>query len=149
MSTFFSWSAREQRLIAKGDVGQFGRDIRDYHIRADGPLETAGSVVMPVAVGVTKIGNAIAGLFSSEQAEPLQEGGLKYISRDVRSAGRNLLAAGKNLVNLHPLRAAGNIVKTVFDGVDIVFVDPVLDVGAGVFGHQNKVRRSVSRTLAS
>lgn len=149
MNSLHQWSAKEQRLILRGDIGQLTRDIGDFHVRADGPLETVGSVVMPVAVGVTKVGNAIAGLFSSEQAEPLAEGGMKYTSRDIRSAGRNLVAAGKNLVTLHPLRAAGNLVKTVFDGVDIVFVDPVLDVGSGVFGHQNRVRHSVGRTLAS
>ncbi len=143
-----SWSAREMRLIAKGDIGQLTRDIGDFHLRADDPLALAGSVIMAPAVGITKIGNAIAGEFSSEQAEPLGEGGLRYISRDIRSAGRNLFAAAKNLVTLHPIRAAGNLVKAGFDGVDIVFIDPVLDVGSGVFGHQNKVRHSIARTLA-
>lgn len=149
MKLFSSWSAKEQRLIAKGDFGQLTRDIGDFHVRADGPLETLGSAIMPVAVGVTKIGNTIVGAFSSEEAEPLGDGGLKYISRDVRSAGRNLLAFGKNVITLHPLRATGNLVKAGFDGADIVFVDPVLDVGSGVFGHQNKVRHSVFRTLAA
>ena len=136
------------RLIAKGDIGQLTRDIGDFHLRADDPLALAGSVIRAPAVGITKIGNAIAGEFSSEQAEPLGEGGLRYISRDIRSAGRNLFAAAKNLVTLHPIRAAGNLVKAGFDGVDIVFIDPVLDVGSGVFGHQNKVRHSIARTLA-
>ncbi len=149
MNNHFSWSAKEERLIAKNDIDQFGRDIADFHIRGDGVLPAVGSVIMAPAVAFAKIGNAIAGEFSDEQAEPLRDGGLKYISRDIRSAGRNLFAAGKNLVTLHPLRAAGNLVKAGFDGVDIVFFDPVLDVGSGVFGHQNRVRHSVQSTLAA
>lgn len=144
-----SESAKEERLIARGDIKQWGRDIDDFHIRADDPLATAGSVIMAPAVAITKIGNAIAGEFSTEQAEPLKGGGIKYISRDVRSAGKNILAAGKNLLTLHPLRAAGNVLKAGFDGLDIVFVDPLLDIGSGISGHQNRARSSIQKTLAT
>lgn len=148
------YCTEERRLIYKGDIGQLGSDIKDFHVRTDGPIEMAGSVVMAPAVGFTKLGNAVVGHFSDQEAEPLKEGGLKYISRDFRSAGKNLLATGKNLVTLHPLRALGNAAKTLLDGTDIVFVDPFLDVGSGAFGHNRRqisaaTRSDAQYTLAS
>jgi len=136
----------EHRLIGKGDFRQGFEDLQQFHVRTDGPIEMAGSVIMAPAVALTKFGNTLAGEFSDHQAEPLKEGGLKYISRDVRSAAGNLFQAGKNLVTLHPLRAAGNLVKAGFDGVDIVFVDPLLDAGSAAFRH---TRRQVHSTLAA
>lgn len=150
MTLFLSYSAKESRLIYEGDLRQLGRDINDYHIRADDPLAAAGSVVLAPAAGISKFGNALVGEFSDAPAEPLGEGGLKYISRDIRSAGTNLLAAGKNLVTLHPIKATGNVLKAGFDGVDVVLVDPLLDIGSGAFGHNNrKTRYAVSQTLAT
>jgi hypothetical protein len=146
MERFLSSSA-EQRLIRKGDIGQLGRDIKDFHIRADDPLAAAGSVVMAPAAAIAKAGNAIVGSFSPEPAVPLGESGFKYIARDVQSLANNAVGAVRNLLTLHPLRAAGNVVKGAFDAVDLVTVDPLLDVGSGIFGHQNKVRRSVGSTL--
>jgi hypothetical protein len=137
-----SWSAQEMRLIQKGDLRQLGSDIRDFHLRADDPLALAGAPIMAGAAAIAKIPNAIVGQFSSEEAIPLGEGGLAYTTRDIRSAASNLLATGKNILTLHPLRAVGSAAKTVFDALDVVTVDPLLDIGTGVFGHQNKKTRS-------
>jgi len=140
-------SQAENRLIRRGDVRQLGRDIKDFHVRADDSLAAAGTVVMaPVAV-FAKAGNAIAGLFSPEEAVALEEGGFKYTARDIKSLTRNTTGAVRNLLTLHPLKAAGNVLKGAFDAVDIVTVDPLLDVGSGIFGHQEKARRSVGNTL--
>lgn len=147
MNQIASTSAKENRLIAKGDIGQFGRDLADFHLRTDGVAETAGSLIMAPVVGITKIGNAVAGEFSSVPATPLGDGGLKYTIRDARSAISNIFAAGKNLLTLHPLRAAGNLVKAGFDGVDLA-IDPLLDIGSGIFGHQHRTRHSVKKIFA-
>lgn len=141
------FSQAENRLIHRGDIGQLGRDIKDYHIRADDPLAAAGTVVMAPIAAVSKAGNAIAGVFSPEEAVPLEEGGFKYTARDVKSLVNNTAGAVKNVLTLHPIKAAGNILKGAFDAVDIVTVDPLLDVGSGIFGHQNKARRSVQSTV--
>ncbi len=131
-------SSAEQRLIRHGDIEQLYRDTRDYHIRADDPLAAAGTVVMAPAAALAKAGNAIAGVFSPEEAVPLEEGGFKYTARDIKSLAGNTAGAIKNLLTLHPIKAAGNVLKGAFDAVDIVTVDPLLDVGSGIFGHQKK-----------
>lgn len=144
------WSAQECRLIRKGDVSQLGRDIRDFHLRADDPLALAGAPVMAGAAAIAKFPNALIGLLSSEEATPLEEGGLAYTTRDIRSATHNLLATGKNILTLHPIRALGSAVKTTFDAFDVVTVDPLLDIGNGIFGHQyKKTRSSMSQVLAA
>jgi len=51
----------------------------------------------------------------------------------------------KNLLTLHPLRAAGNVLKGGLDALDIVAVDPALDIGSGIVGH---TRRKASSALA-
>lgn len=147
-----SLGLREARLLRKNDIRQGWEDLRDFHLRADGLLPAVGTLVMAPAVLFSKTGNAIIGQFSPNEAEPLGEGGLKYISRDVRSAASNVFGAVKNLnpIDFHPIRAAGNLVKAGFDGVDIVIVDPFLDIGSGAFGHQNrKTRSAISETLAA
>lgn len=150
MNLDWSQSAKEMRLIRKGDIRQLGRDIRDYHLRGDDPLATVGAPIMTAAAGITKFGNAIVGQFSSEEAVPLEEGGLAYTTRDVRSATRNALGTLKNIITLHPVRAVGSAAKTVFDAVDIVTVDPLLDLGNGLFGHQyKKTRSSLNKLMAA
>lgn len=142
----------EARLLRKGDIKQAWEDLKDFHVRADGFLPTVGSFVMAPIVFASKAGNAIVGEFSPNEAEPLGEGGLKYISRDVRSAAGNLLGAVKNLnpLDFHPIRAVGNVAKAGFDGLDIVVTDPLIDLGSGAFGHQNrKTRSAISETLAA
>jgi hypothetical protein len=101
----------EQRLLKRGDFGQFLRDLDAFHIRTDDPIAMAGSVIMTPAVAVTKVGNAIGGEFSDRQAEPLSEGVFKYTVRDIKSLIGNTASAVKNLLTLHPLRAAGNVLK--------------------------------------
>ena len=135
----------EARLIRRGDIRQFGKDVNDYHIRTDDPLAMAGSVIMAPAVAITKVGNAIAGEFSDRTAEPLGDGVLKYTTRDIKSLVGNTASAVKNVLTLHPLRAAGNVIKGAFDGLDLV-TDPFLDVGSGIFGH---TRRKTAATLAT
>lgn len=134
-------STREHRLCAKGDLRQFGRDLTDFHARTDGPLETVGSAIMLPAVAITKVGNAIAGEFSDQEPTELREGAFKYTGRDVRSLMSNAGAAVKNLLTLHPVKAAGNVIKGTFDALDLT-VDPFLDVGASIVGHQNRQTRS-------
>jgi hypothetical protein len=144
------WSAGESRLLKKGDLKQLGEDIRERHLRADDPLALAGSVVMAPAVALSKVGNAIVGQFSSAEAEPLDEGGLAYMRRDIRSATQNLLETGRNILTLHPIRALGSALKTGFDVVDIATVDPLLDIGSGLFGHQyRKSRSQMAEVLAA
>ncbi len=138
-------SSAERRLIHKGDLGQFGKDLNEFHLRTDDPIAMAGSVLMAPAVAVTKIGNAIGGEFSDQQAKPLGEGILKYTTRDIASLAGNTVSAVKNLLTLHPLRAAGNVLKGGLDALDIVAVDPALDIGSGIVGH---TRRQVSSSLA-
>lgn len=144
-----TWSAREKRLIQKGDFKQLGRDINGHHLRADDPLALAGSVVMAPAVALSKAGNALVGQFSSAEAVPLDDGGLAYIRRDIASATGNLLETGKNIIKLKPVAALGSAAKTVFDGLDVVTVDPLLDIGSGIFGHtQTKARARMARVMA-
>jgi len=135
----------EHRIIMRGDLKQFGKDLNDYHIRTDDPIATVGSVVMAPAVALTKVGNAIAGEFSDRTAEPLDEGAFKYTARDIKSLIGNTASSVKNLLTLHPLRAAGNVIKGAFDGLDLT-LDPFLDVGSGIVGH---TRRQTSATLAT
>lgn len=135
----------ESRLIGRGDLKQFGKDVNDYHIRTDNPLAMAGSIIMAPAVALTKLGNAVVGEFSDRTAEPLSEGMLKYTGRDIKSLIGNTASAVKNLLTLHPLRAAGNVAKGAMDGLDLV-TDPFLDVGSGIFGH---TRRKTAATLAA
>ncbi len=141
------WSAKESRFLHRGNISQFGRDTRDFHIRADGPLETMGAPVMTAAAAIAKLPNAIVGSFSPEEAIPLGEGGLKYTALDIKSIGGNAVGAMKNLLTLHPVKALGNVVAGTFDALDVVTVDPLLDVGSGVFGHQQKVRRGMNAAL--
>lgn len=144
-----TWSAREKRLIHKGDFKQLGQDINGHHLRADDPLALAGSVVMAPATAFSKVGNALVGQFSSAEAVPLDDGGLAYIRRDVSSAAKNLLETGKNMITLHPIRAVGSALKTGFDAVDLVTVDPLLDIGSGIFGHtQTKARARMAKVMA-
>ena len=138
----------EHRLVRRGDLKQFGKDLNDYHIRTDNPLAMAGSVVMAPAVAVTKVGNALAGEFSDRPAEPLGDGFLKYTARDIKSLAGNTLSAVGNLLTLHPLRAAGNVLKGGLDALDIVVVDPRLDVGSGLVGHTRRQTSSVLATAA-
>lgn len=155
VKTFFeSSTARESRLIFRHDMTQLWRDTNERHIQAirhpiKDPVGAIGAPVMAVGAGVAKIGNAVAGLFSSEEAKPLPDGGLAYLRRDIGSVGTNAAAAIKNILTLHPLRAAGNVIKGTFDALDVVTVDPLLDVGSGIFGHQHNVRNSVQHTLAA
>lgn len=100
---------------------------------------------MAPAVAITKVGNAIAGEFSPRPADALGEGILKYTVRDVKSLVGNTAGAVGNLLTLHPLRAAGNVLKGGLDALDIVAVDPVLDIGSGIVGH---TRRKTSSALA-
>lgn len=129
----------EKRLIHKGDIGQFGRDVNDFHFRADGPIETAGSVVMTPAAVLAKLPNALAGEFSDKQAEPLGEGPLAYTARDVRSAFSNLLGGA---LSLKP----GRVLKGAFDAFDAVTTDPLLDLGKAVSRH---TRRKANTTLST
>lgn len=99
---------------------------------------------MAPVVAITKVGNAIAGEFSPRPADPLGEGFLKYTTRDVKSLIGNTAGAVGNLLTLHPLRAAGNVLKGGMDALDIVAVDPALDIGSGIVGH---TRRKVSSAL--
>ena len=139
-------SSAERRLLYKGDIGQFAKDLNDFHIRTDDPIAMAGSVLMAPAVAVTKIGNAIGGELSDRTAEPLGDSIVKYTARDVKSLIGNTVGAVGNLLTLHPLRAAGNVLKGGLDAMDIVAVDPWLDVGSGIVGH---TRRQVSSSLAT
>lgn len=148
MHPHWSSSAKEARLIHKGDFRQLGRDINEHHLRADDPLAAAGSVIMAPAVAISKAGNALVGEFSSAEAQPLDDGGLAYIRKDIGSAAKNLFETGKNIVTLHPLRALGSGAKTVFDAVDLVTVDPLLDVGSAIFGHtQTKTRARMASVM--
>lgn len=105
---------------------------------------------MAPAVAISKVGNALVGQFSSAEAEPLDDGGLAYMRRDVRSAVTNLVETGKNILTLHPFRAVGSALKTGFDVVDLVTVDPLLDIGSGLVGHQYKKSRShIAQALAA
>jgi len=140
---FAASGLREARLLRRGDLKQFGEDLSDFHIRTDNPLAMAGSLVMAPAVAVTKLGNAIGGEFSDRKAVPLGEGFLKYTTRDIQSLVGNTASAIGNLLTLHPLRAAGNVVKGTLDGLDLA-TDPFLDIGSGIFGH---TRRKTSQTL--
>ena len=139
-------SSAERRLLKRGDFGQFARDLDEFHVRTDDPIAMAGSVIMAPAVAVTKVGNAIGGEFSDRPAEPLREGIIKYTWRDIKSLAGNTLSAVKNVLTLHPLRAAGNVLKGGLDAVDIVAVDPLLDLGSGLVGH---TRRQISHSLAT
>lgn len=132
-------------MLRKGDLGQFGKDLNEFHVRTDDPIAMAGSVLMAPAVAVTKIGNAIGGEFSDRPAVPLGDGILKYTIRDIKSLVGNTAGAIGNLLTLHPLRAAGNVLKGGMDALDIVAVDPALDIGSGIVGH---TRRQVSHSLA-
>lgn len=143
-------TAKETRLLRKGDLRQLGHDINERHVRADDPLALAGSVVMAPAAAFSKVGNALVGQFSSAEAVPLEEGGLAYLRRDIASATKNLLETGKNIATLHPIRALGSAIKTGFDAIDVVTVDPLLDIGSAVFGHtQSKTRARIEQTLAA
>ncbi|MDD5751350.1 MAG: hypothetical protein PHS73_02420 [Candidatus Peribacteraceae bacterium] len=135
----------EHRLIGRGDLKQFAKDLNEFHIRTDDPVATAGSVVMAPVVALTKLGNAVAGEFSDRMAQPLGEGAFKYTARDIKSLVGNTASAVKNLLTLHPLRAAGNVIKGAFDGLDLT-LDPFLDVGSGIAGH---TRRQAAATLSS
>jgi len=141
-----STSARESRLLQYGGIKQLGEDIK-VHIRTDDPIATAGTFVMAPAAFVSKIGNAVADEFSPNPAVPLGEGGMKYIKRDVQSITLNAASAIGNIVTLHPIKAAGNAIKVVFDAGDLILVDPLLDVGSGIFGHQNKTQSSLQQVL--
>lgn len=141
-------SEREHRLCAKGDFGKFVSDLKEFHARTDGPLETVGSAVMLPAVALTKVGNAIAGEFSDQEAPELREGAFKYTGRDIRSLMGNAGAAVKNLLTLHPVKAAGNVLKGTFDALDLT-VDPFLDIGSSIVGHQNRATRSRIAALAA
>jgi len=138
-------TSAERRMLRKGDIGQFAKDLNQFHIRTDDPIAMAGSVLMAPVVAITKAGNAIAGEFSPRPADPLGEGILKYTARDVKSLIGNTAGAVGNLLTLHPLRAAGNILKGGMDALDIV-VDPLLDMGSGLVGH---TRRQVSSALST
>lgn len=138
-------SQAESRLIYKGDLGQFGRDLRDFHLRADGAREAAGSVILAPAAAIMKAPNALVGTLSNHPADPLPEGPLAYTRRDVWSLLANTGNAAKNLVTLHPLRATGNVIKGVFDAGDVL-TDPFLDFGAAIAGH---TRRKASSVLSS
>jgi hypothetical protein len=145
-------SAKEKRLLAISHTGQLGKDIERYHLRADGPLETVGAVPMAVGAGIGKIGNTIAGDISNAlgadvEPIPLGEGNFKYMRRDATSVIDNTLGFGKNVLTLHPIRAAGNVVKGGFDLVDLTLVDPLLDGGSAVFGHAYE-KRGGSRVLS-
>ncbi|MFA5272932.1 MAG: hypothetical protein WC353_02105 [Candidatus Peribacter sp.] len=146
MFPYVRHASAERRLIRRGDLAQLGKDIDAFHIRTDDPIAAAGSVVMAPAVAVTKIGNALGGEFSDLPAQPLGEGVFKYTMRDIASLGGNTLSAAKNLLTLHPIRAAGNVLKGGLDALDIITVDPVLDIGSGLAGH---TRRQVSNVLAT
>lgn len=139
-------SQAEARLIFKGDLGQFGRDLQDFHLRTDGVRETAGSLVMAPAAVIMKGPNAVVGaLVDDRPADPLPEGPLAYTRRDITSILGNTGKAVKNLVTLHPLRATGNVIKGAFDVGDLL-TDPFLDTGAAIAGH---TRRQVSSSLAT
>lgn len=103
---------------------------------------------MAPAVAITKVGNAIAGEFSPRPADALGEGILKYTTRDVKSLIGNTAGAVGNLLTLHPLRAAGNVLKGGIDALDIVAVDPWLDVGSGLVGHTRRQASSALSTAA-
>ncbi len=130
--------AAEHRLIRKNDMETFVDDLRTHHLRTDGGLEAAGSVIMAPAVAITKFPNAVVGTLSGTTSPELREGFGMYTGRDIRSLGQNTVSAIGNLLTLHPLRAAGNVVKGAFDAVDIAVVDPLLDVGSALVGHQTK-----------
>lgn len=130
---------REHRLLRKGDIGQFGRDVSDYHLRTDDPIAAAGSVVMAPAAAIAKFPNAIAGAIGSQPAKPLPEGALGYMRRDATSAVKNLVGG---VLTLRP----GKILKGAFDTLDLVTVDPLLDAGSVVFGH---TRRKTHGILAA
>lgn len=145
-------SLKEKRLLAISHTGQLGKDIERYHLRSDGPLETVGAVPMAVGAGIGKIGNTIAGDISNALGAdvkpiPLGEGNFKYMRRSVASVADNTLDFGKNVLTLHPIRAAGNVVKGGFDLVDLTLVDPLLDGGSAVFGHAYK-KKGGSRVLS-
>ncbi len=127
----------EHRLMQKGDIGQLIEDTNQFHVRGDSARRFAGSLIMAPAVAITKFGNAAVGMLSDREAEPLQEGMIKYTSRDVRSAVGNLFQAAKNLVTLHPIKAVGNTAKAVMDGIDVPF-DVALDAGSAIFDHNQK-----------
>lgn len=145
-------SLREKRLIAISHTGQLGNDIKRFHLRADGPLETVGAIPLAVGAGIGKIGNTIVGDISNAlgaQVEPipLGEGNFKYMRRDIASVADNALGFGKNVLTLHPIRATGNVVKGAFDLVDLTLVDPLLDGGTAVFGHAYE-KKGGSRVLS-
>jgi hypothetical protein len=145
-----SWSAKETRLIARGNIPQLGRDIRDFHIRADDPLAAAGTVVMAPAAALGKIGNAIGGTLSPEEAVPLGEGGLKYIEQDVATLKENAKGAARNLLGVRPIKFGGNVLAGALSVADLVTIDPLLDIGSGAFGHQErKTRAAIAHTLAT
>lgn len=140
----------ERRLLRRGDIKQSWNDLKDFHVRAESPWQAAGSVIMAPAVFVAKAGNAIVGEFSPQEAEPLGDGGLKYISRDVRSAAKNLFGGVKHLATLHPVKALGSVLKAGWDATEILIADPLLDIGSNAFGHQSRRTRSaVAATLAA
>lgn len=145
MISRFRHAPAERRLLKRGDIGQFWKDLNEFHVRTDDPVATAGAVIMAPAVALTKVGNAIAGEFSPRKAEPLGDGIVKYTARDIRSLIGNTAGAVGNLLTLHPLRAAGNVLKGGMDALDIVAVDPWLDVGSGLVGH---TRRQASSALS-
>ncbi len=121
----------ETRLLRKGDIEQFGRDLHNYHVRTDGNLQTVGSVFMAPAAFIAKFPNAIAGAVGEQPAEALPEGHLKYMRRDAKSAITNLLGG---VLTLRP----GKILKGAFDTLDLLTIDPLLDAGSAIFGHTRK-----------
>lgn len=134
----------EKRLIHISHIGQLGKDIGRFHLRADGPLETVGALPMAAGAGIAKIGNAAVGDIGNLlrgnkgpriEPVPLPQGNLKYIRRDIASLADNTLDFGKNVITLHPVRALGNVAKGGLDALDLAFIDPVLDGGTALFGH--------------
>ncbi len=128
-----------ERTTTGHDDGFF-QDLNDFHIRTDGPVETAGAPVMGAAVLATKGPNEIFRRIIGEPYIPLREedGNLKYTMRDARSAVSNTIGG---LVTLRP----GRFLRGIGDALELV-ADPFIDLGSATFGH---TRRQISHTLAA
>ncbi|MDA1208725.1 MAG: hypothetical protein O2904_01690 [bacterium] len=138
-------------LNAKTHTGQVLKDTGRFHFRADGIRQTIGAPIMSIAHPVGKIGNGVVkdlgNLFLDEgdkiAPEPLGNGSLKHLRRDIPSIARNTGNAVVNLITLHPLRATGNLINAGADAFDIAIVDPLLDGGNLIFGHEDEKRNGV------
>jgi len=147
------------RLEASGDLnalnaprthtGQILRDASEINVNVSGVRQAAGSVILAPLHVLGKGGNGLVKDFGNlflapedkSTPEPLRDGSAMHLRRDIPAIARNTVDAVFSLATLRPLRALGKGINAAADAFDIAIVDPALDIGNLVAGHEKRQTR--------